>query len=219
MFERKKIRDAESLANTVKAETYQIRSSLEETAALLQSVAAKIFLGDRQMANQVTAMITQEFMLISEDITNETNIIASLDHNTILRKKLLDHRTYLNARLVEINDLQIEMIGLLIKLNSTRVKANETTAKLNAELGAEVMRLAATGDFKAFVTAKSNQKLLQDGDFAAQVISMSKVQLNHSGPQKRAIAKFQKAIAKMRDTAESTRQSINACLHQVTGTK
>ena len=70
MSERREIKNAERLANDVKAEAYQTRSVLEQTTAQLQAVASKIFLGDRQMANQVTAMVTQEFILLSEDITD-----------------------------------------------------------------------------------------------------------------------------------------------------
>ena len=87
MSERREIKNAERLANDVKAEAYTTRSVQEQTTAQLQAVASKIFLGDRQMANQVTAMITQEFTLLSEDITDKTNIISSLDHKTALRKK------------------------------------------------------------------------------------------------------------------------------------
>ena len=112
-----KIKNAERLANDVKAEAYQTRSILEQTAAHLQAVASKIFLGDRQMANQVTAMITQDFILLSEDITDDTNIISSLDHKTALRKKLLEHRAYLNERLIEINDLQTQILDMMIAVN------------------------------------------------------------------------------------------------------
>ena len=46
------------MAIDFKAEAYQTLPIMEQTAANLQAVASKIFLSDRQMANQVAATIT-----------------------------------------------------------------------------------------------------------------------------------------------------------------
>ena len=215
MSERRKIKDAERLANDVKAEAYQTRSLLELTAAQLQAVASKIFLGDRQMANQVTAMITQEFILLSEDITDETNIISSLDHKTALRKKLLEHRAYLNERLIEINDLQAQILDLIITVNKIRSAANAATAKFNQELDDELKRLAKTTDFKPFTKTKKINHLLADPQFIDGVNASSKQQLQKSKVQKRTTAKLSKQIESLQTQSNQTRQAIDTTLKNI----
>ena len=215
MSERQKIKDAERLANDVKAEAYQTRSLLEQTAAQLQAVASKIFLGDRQMANQVTAMITQEFILLSEDITDETNIISSLDHKTALRKKLLEHRAYLNERLIEINDLQAQILDLMIAVNKTRSAANRATAKFNQELDDELKRLAKTADFKPFTQAKKINQLLVDPQFIDGINANSKQQLQKSKQQKRTADKLTKQIENLQNQSHQTRQVIDTTLKNI----
>jgi len=215
MSERRKIKDAERLANDVKAEAYQTRSLLEQTAAQLQAVASKIFLGDRQMANQVTAMITQEFILLSEDITDETNIISSLDHKTALRKKLLEHRAYLNERLTEINDLQAQIPDLMIVVNKTRSAANRATAKFNQELDDELKRLAKTADFKPFTQAKKINQLFVDPRFIDDINANSKQQLQKSKQQKRTADKLTKQIENLQNQSHQTRQIIDTTLKNI----
>jgi hypothetical protein len=215
MSERRKIKDAERLANDVKAEAYQTRSLLEQTAAQLQAVASKIFLGDRQMANQVTAMITQEFILLSEDITDETNIISSLDHKTALRKKLLEHRAYLNERLIEINGLQAQILDMMIAVNKTRSAANRATAKFNQELDDELKRLAKTADFKPFTQAKKINQLLVDLQFIDGINANSKQQLQKSKQQKRTADKLTKQIENLQNQSHQTRQAIDKTLKNI----
>ena len=215
MSERREIKNAERLANDVKAEAYQTSSVLEQTAAQLQAVASKIFLGDRQMANQVTAMITQEFILLSEDITDETNIISSLDHKTALRKKLLEHRAYLNERLIEINDLQAQILDLIIAVNKIRSAANVATAKFNQELDDELKRLAKTADFKPFTKAKKINHLLANPHFIDGVNTSSKQQLQKSKMQKRATAKLSKQIESLQTQSHQTRQAIDTTLKNI----
>ena len=215
MSERRKIKDAERLANDVKVEAYQTRSLLEQTAAQLQAVASKIFLGDRQMANQVTAMITQEFILLSEYITDETNIISSLDHKTALRKKLLEHRAYLNERLIEINGLQAQILDMMIAVNKTRSAANRATAKFNQELDDELKRLAKTADFKPFTQAKKINQLLVDLQFIDGINANSKQQLQKSKQQKRTADKLTKQIENLQNQSHQTRQAIDTTLKNI----
>ena len=215
MSERHVIKNAERLANDVKAEAYQIRSLLEQTAAQLQAVASKIFLGDRQIANQTTAMITQEFVLLSEDITDETNIISSLDHKTALRKKLLEHRAYLNERLIEINNLQVQILDLITAVNTTRSAANAATANFNQELVDELKRLARTTDFKPFTKAKKINQLLIDPQFFGRVNANSKQQLQKSKMQKRAADKLSKQVESLQKQSHQTRQAIDNTLKNI----
>ena len=215
MSERRKIKNAERLANDVKAEAYQTRSILEQTAAHLQAVASKIFLGDRQMANQVTAMITQDFILLSEDITDDTNIISSLDHKTALRKKLLEHRAYLNERLIEINDLQTQILDMMIAVNKIRSVANMETAKFNQEFDDELKRLSKSSDFKPFTQAKKVTRLLNDPTFIDGINAKSKKQLQQSKIQKRAADKLTKHIEILQKQSHPTRHIIDTTLKNI----
>jgi hypothetical protein len=215
MSERQKIKNAERLANDVKAEAYQTRSILEQTAAHLQAVASKIFLGDRQMANQVTAMITQDFILLSEDITDDTNIISSLDHKTALRKKLLEHRAYLNERLIEINDLQTQILDMMIAVNKIRSVANMETAKFNQEFDVELKRLSKSSDFKPFTQAKKVTRLLNDPTFIDGINATSKKQLQQSKIQKRAADKLTKHIEILQKQSHQTRHIIDTTLKNI----
>ena len=215
MSERQKIKNAERLANDVKAEAYQTRSILEQTAANLQAVASKIFLGDRQMANQATAMITQDFILLSEDITDDTNIISSLDHKTALRKKLLEHRAYLNERLIEINDLQTQILDMMIAVNKIRSVANMETAKFNQEFDDELKRLSKSSDFKPFTQAKKVNRLLNDPTFIDGINATSKKQLQQSKIQKRAADKLTKHIEILQKQSHQTRYIIDTTLKNI----
>ena len=215
MSERRKIKNAERLANDVKAEAYQTRSILEQTAAHLQAVASKIFLGDRQMANQVTAMITQEFILLSEDITDDTNIISSLDHKTALRKKLLEHRAYLNERLIEINDLQTQILDMMITVNKIRSLANMETAKFNQKFDDELKRLSKSSDFKPFTQAKKVNQLLNDPTFIDGINATSKKQLQQSKIQKRAADKLTKHIEILQKQSHQIRDIIDTTLKNI----
>ena len=58
MTEKPEIETVEKTAYLVKAEAYQTRSDLEELIATIESVSASVFLGDRQIANQVTGSLT-----------------------------------------------------------------------------------------------------------------------------------------------------------------
>ena len=150
MTEKPEIETLEKTAYLVKAEAYQIRSDLEELIATIESVSASVFLGDRQIANQVTGSLTQQIDLASKDITTDENIISSLDHNLEIRAKLLEHRTFLNSTLVEINSILFDIAKKRNDLNQTRVAANLVTARLNAELENELKRIKNDRNFQSF---------------------------------------------------------------------
>ena len=59
----------EKKSNLVKAEAYQARSDLEEMIATIDAISATVFLGDRQLANQITGLLTQQIYLAVKDIT------------------------------------------------------------------------------------------------------------------------------------------------------
>ena len=150
MTEKPEIETVEKTAYLVKAEAYQTRSDLEELIATIESVSASVFLGDRQIANQVTGSLTQQIDSASKDITSDENIISSLDHNIEIRAKLLEHRTFLNSTLVEINSILFDIAEKRNELNQMRVAANLVTARLNAELENELKRIKNDRNFQSF---------------------------------------------------------------------
>ena len=150
MTEKPEIETVEKTAYLVKAEAYQTRSDLEELIATIESVSASVFLGDRQIANQVTGSLTQQIDSASKDITSDENIIISLDHNIEIRAKLLEHRTFLNSTLVEINSILFDIAEKRNELNQMRVAANLVTARLNAELENELKRIKNDRKFQSF---------------------------------------------------------------------
>ena len=84
----------ENTSNLVKSKAYQARSELEEDIAKIDAISAKIFLGDRQLANQTTGLLRQQIEIASSGITTDENIIKSLDHSLAIRARLLEHRCY-----------------------------------------------------------------------------------------------------------------------------
>lgn len=142
----------ENTSNLVKSKAYQARSELEEAIAKIDAISAKIFLGDRQLANQTTGLLRQQIGTASSGITTDENIIKSLDHSLAIRARLLEHRCYLNDILVEINKILLEIAEKRNKINEMRVSANSVTAQLNAELNAELNRIKSEENFQYFLT-------------------------------------------------------------------
>jgi len=140
----------EKKSNLVKAEAYQARSDLEEMIATIDAISATVFLGDRQLANQITGLLTQQIDSAAKGITTEENIIGGLEHNSKLRAKLLEHRCYLNAMLVEINSILLGIAEKRNAINEMRISANLVTARLNSELSEELKRIKCEKSFMGF---------------------------------------------------------------------
>jgi hypothetical protein len=98
----------------------------------------------------VTGSLTQQIDSASKDITTDEDIISSLDHNLEIRAKLLEHRTFLNSTLVEINSILFDIAEKRNELNQMRVAANLVTARLNAELENELKRIKNDRNFQSF---------------------------------------------------------------------
>ncbi|MDB2514461.1 hypothetical protein N9Y31_08130 [Alphaproteobacteria bacterium] len=142
----------EKTSNLVKSKAYQARSELEEVVAKIDAISARVFLGDRQLANQTTGLLRQQIETASSGITTDENIIKSLDHSLAIRARLLEHRCYLNDTLVEINKTLLEIAEKRNKINEMRVSANSVTAQLNAELNAELNRIKSEENFRYSVS-------------------------------------------------------------------
>jgi hypothetical protein len=140
----------EKKSNLVKAEAYQVRSDLEEMIATIDAISATVFLGDRQLANQITGLLNQQIDLAAKDITTDENIIGGLEYNSKIRVKLLEHRCYLNAMLVEINSILLGIAEKRNAINEMRISANLFTARLNSELSEELKRIKCEKSFMGF---------------------------------------------------------------------
>ena len=149
-METQNLEAVEKKSNLVKAEAYQVRSDLEEMIATIDAISATVFLGDRQLANQITGLLTQQIDLAAKDITTEENIIGGLEHNSRIRAKLLEHRCYLNAMLVEINSILLGIAEKRNAINEMRISANLVTARLNSELSEELKRIKCEKSFMGF---------------------------------------------------------------------
>ena len=149
-METQNLEAVEKKSNLVKAEAYQARSDLEEMIATIDAISATVFLGDRQLANQITGLLTQQIDLAAKDITTEENIIGGLEHNSRIRAKLLEHRCYLNAMLVEINSILLGIAEKRNAINEMRISANLVTARLNSELSEELKRIKCEKSFMGF---------------------------------------------------------------------
>lgn len=159
-METQNLEAVEKKSNLVKAEAYQTRSDLEEMIATIDAISATVFLGDRQLANQITGLLTQQIDLAAKDITTEENIIGGLEHNSRIRAKLLEHRCYLNAMLVEINSILLGIAEKRNAINEMRVSANLVTARLNSELSEELKRIKSEKSFMGFAEGLGDSRSL-----------------------------------------------------------
>ncbi|MDA0843565.1 MAG: hypothetical protein O3C07_02445 [Bacteroidetes bacterium] len=200
----------EKKSNLVKAEAYQVRSDLEEMIATIDAISATVFLGDRQLANQITGLLTQQIDLAAKDITTEENIIGGLEHNSRIRAKLLEHRCYLNAMLVEINSILLGIAEKRNAINEMRVSANLVTARLNSELSEELKRIKGEKSFMGFAEGLGDSRSLdalyvekerQNNEHLDALADVNKAKLD-----------LRKKVAKAKTEAVSAKKAIRGAL-------
>lgn len=209
-METQNLEAVEKKSNLVKAEAYQARSDLEEMIATIDAISATVFLGDRQLANQVTGLLTQQIDLAAKDITAEENIIAGLEHNSRIRAKLLEHRCYLNAMLVEINSILLGIAEKRNAINEMRISANLVTARLNSELSEELKRIKSEKSFMGFAEGLGDSRSLdalyvekerQNNEHLEVLADVNKASLD-----------LRKKVAKAKTEAVSAKKAIRGAL-------
>ena len=209
-METQNLEAVEKKSNLVKAEAYQARSDLEEMIATIDAISATVFLGDRQLANQITGLLTQQIDLAAKDITTEENIIGGLEHNSRIRAKLLEHRCYLNAMLVEINSILLGIAEKRNAINEMRVSANLVTARLNSELSEELKRIKGEKSFIGFAEALGDSRSLnalyvekerQNNEHLEALADVNKASLD-----------LRKKVAKAKTEAVSAKKAIRGAL-------
>ena len=209
-METQNLEAVEKKSNLVKAEAYQARSDLEEMIASIDAISATVFLGDRQLANQITGLLTQQIDLAAKDITTEENIIGGLEHNSRIRAKLLEHRCYLNAMLVEINSILLGIAEKRNAINEMRVSANLVTARLNSELSEELKRIKGEKSFMGFAEGLGDSRSLdalyvekerQNNEHLEALADVNKASLD-----------LRKKVAKAKTEAVSAKKAIRGAL-------
>ena len=209
-METQNLEAVEKKSNLVKAEAYQVRSDLEEMIATIDAISATVFLGDRQLANQITGLLTQQIDLAAKDITTEENIIGGLEHNSRIRAKLLEHRCYLNAMLVEINSILLGIAEKRNAINEMRVSANLVTARLNSELSEELKRIKGEKSFMGFAEGLGDSRSLD-------ALYVEKERQNNEHLEALAVVNkasldLRKKVAKAKTEAVSAKKAIRGAL-------
>ena len=200
----------EKKSNLVKAEAYQARSDLEEMIATIDAISATVFLGDRQLANQITGLLTQQIDLAAKDITTEENIIGGLEHNSRIRAKLLEHRCYLNAMLVEINSILLGIAEKRNAINEMRVSANLVTARLNSELSEELKRIKSEKSFMGFAEGLGDSRSLDA--LYVEKERQNNEHLDALADVNKASLDLRKKVAKAKTEAVSAKKAIRGAL-------
>ena len=200
----------EKKSNLVKAEAYQARSDLEEMIATIDAISATVFLGDRQLANQTTGLLTQQIDLAAKDITTEENIIGGLEHNSRMRAKLLEHRCYLNAMLVEINSILLGIAEKRNAINEMRISANLVTARLNSELSEELKRIKCEKSFMGFEEGLGDSRSLDA--LYVEKERQNNQHLDALADVNKASLDLRKKVAKAKTEAVSAKKAIRGAL-------
>ena len=200
----------EKKSNLVKVEAYQARSDLEEMVATIDAISATVFLGDRQLANQITGLLTQQIDLAAKDITTEENIIGGLEHNSRIRAKLLEHRCYLNAMLVEINSILLGIAEKRNAINELRVSANLVTARLNSELSEELKRIKGEKSFIGFAEGLGDSRSLDA--LCAEKERQNNEHLGALADVNKASLDLREKVAKVKTEAVSAKKAIQGAL-------
>lgn len=209
-METQNLEAVEKKSNLVKAEAYQARSDLEEMIATIDAISATVFLGDRQLANQITGLLTQQIDLAAKDITTEENIIGGLEHNSKIRAKLLEHRCYLNAMLVEINSILLGIAEKRNAINEMRVSANLVTARLNSELSEELKRIKSEKSFMGFAEGLGDSRSLDA--LYAEKERQNNEHLGALADVNKAKLDLRKKVAKAKTEAVSAKKAIRGAL-------
>jgi len=209
-METQNLEAVEKKSNLVKAEAYQARSDLEEMIASIDAISATVFLGDRQLANQITGLLTQQIDLAAKDITTEENIIGGLEHNSRIRAKLLEHRCYLNAMLVEINSILLGIAEKRNAINEMRVSANLVTARLNSELSEELKRIKGEKSFMGFAEGLGDSRSLDA--LYVEKERQNNEHLDALADVNKASLDLREKVAKAKTEAVSAKKAIRGAL-------
>jgi hypothetical protein len=130
----KRVEIAKSIGNEARNVTYQFRSDLNELIALNSVISSITFLGTRQLLNQQRNDLIENIFDELERQSDLSNMIDIEDIKLTLELLSVEHRTYLNAQLKEINEKVMETERLQDEINTIREKANQNSLEFNKRL-------------------------------------------------------------------------------------
>ena len=125
---------AKRKGNDARNATYQLRSDLNELIDLNGVISSITFLGTRQLLNQKRNDLMEHIFQELERQSDLSNMIDIEDIKLTLEVLSIEHRSYLNSQLKEINQKVIEAERLQDEINTIREEANQSSSEFNAKL-------------------------------------------------------------------------------------
>jgi len=156
-----KIKLSKQKGNEARNVTYQLRSDLNELIDLNGAISSITFLGTRQLLNQQRNDLLENIFEKLESLSNLSNLIDIEDVKLSLETLFVEHRTYLNLQLQEINKKVIETEELHREINDIRDRANQKSLEFNASLTRFVAQLE-TGDLSTETLGTSASLILDE---------------------------------------------------------
>ena len=156
-----KIKLSKQKGNEARNATYQLRSDLNELIDLNGAISSITFLGTRQLLNQQRNDLLENIFEKLESLSDLSNLIDIEDVKLSLETLFVEHRTYLNLQLQEINKKVIETEELHREINDIRDRANQKSLEFNASLTRFVAQLE-TGDLSTETLGTSASLILDE---------------------------------------------------------
>ena len=129
-----RVKIAKRNGNDARNATYQLRSDLNELIDLNGVISSITFLGTRQLLNQKRNDLMEHIFQELERQSDLSNLIDIEDIKLTLEVLSIEHRSYLNSQLKEINQKVIEAERLQDEINTIREEANQSSSEFNAKL-------------------------------------------------------------------------------------
>ena len=129
-----RVKIAKRKGNDARNATYQLRSDLNELIDLNGVISSITFLGTRQLLNQKRNDLMEHIFQELERQSDLSNMIDIEDIKLTLEVLSIEHRSYLNSQLKEINQKVIEAERLQDEINTIREEANQSSSEFNAKL-------------------------------------------------------------------------------------
>lgn len=180
-----KVKIAKRNGNDARNVTYQLRSDLNELIALNSVISSITFLGTRQLLNQQRNDLADKIFEELERQSDLSNMIDIEDIKLTLEVLSVEHRSYLNSQLKEINEKVMETERLQDEINTIREKANQSSLEFNNRLQRFVKNLKTQNlSIEALATSESvaveklEERLIKADEDNAFVIEQTEAMSN-----------------------------------------
>ena len=180
-----RVKIAKRNGNDARNVTYQLRSDLNELIALNSVISSITFLGTRQLLNQQRNDLADKIFEELERQSDLSNMIDIEDIKLTLEVLSVEHRSYLNSQLKEINEKVMETERLQDEINTIREKANQSSLEFNNRLQRFVKNLKTQNlSIEALATSESvaveklEERLIKADEDNAFVIEQTEAMSN-----------------------------------------